>query len=133
MVQFAIRMPQTEGGCPEWTMVELQGELETRDSSGLPGNRLGDLHFTKGGQPIVLIGHHVLHGKVVELEKPFAVLVKEKKKDNKDDSTDSMDTGDSAEDSEKCSDYLVKAVIRNKLVFKNRPRPIINLPHKKGL
>ncbi|XP_078689123.1 chromosome transmission fidelity protein 8 homolog [Branchiostoma floridae x Branchiostoma belcheri] len=131
MVQFAIRMPQTEGSCPEWTMVELQGVLETRDSSGLPGNRLGDLHFTKGGQPILLIGHHVLHGKVVELEKPFAVLVKEKEKEKKDDSTDSMDTGESA-DTETCSDYLVKAVIRNKLVFKNRPRPIINLTHKKG-
>ncbi|XP_019638384.1 PREDICTED: chromosome transmission fidelity protein 8 homolog [Branchiostoma belcheri] len=131
MVQFAIRMPQTEGGCPEWTMVELQGVLETRDSSGLPGNRLGDLHFTKGGQPILLIGHHVLHGKVVELEKPFAVLVKEKEKEKKDDSTDSMDTGESA-DTVTCSDYLVKAVIRNKLVFKNRPRPIINLTHKKG-
>ncbi|KAI8491120.1 Chromosome transmission fidelity protein 8 [Branchiostoma belcheri] len=131
MVQFAIRMSQTEGGCPEWTMVELQGVLETRDSSGLPGNRLGDLHFTKGGQPILLIGHHVLHGKVVELEKPFAVLVKEKEKGKKDDSTDSMDTGESA-DTETCSDYLVRAVIRNKLVFKNRPRPIINLTHKKG-
>jgi hypothetical protein len=35
-----------EGGCPEWAMLELQGELETRHPVPLSGKLIGDLHFT---------------------------------------------------------------------------------------
>ena len=37
-----------DGECPEWAIIELQGDLEIRSEvSNLGGKFVGDLHFTK--------------------------------------------------------------------------------------
>ena len=36
-----------DGNCPEWTMIELQGDLETKsETTSLSGKFIGDLFFT---------------------------------------------------------------------------------------
>ena len=114
MVQIRVmKFPQLQ----DWTMVEFQGELINRDGGTHCGKTIGDLHFTKKGEPIMIIGHHIMTGKVVSLDKPFAVLHKEKKTlcENEE-----LKMDPNAENT-----FLVKALIRTKIIFSSRPKPII--------
>ena len=42
MVQLLLRLSENQG---EWGLVELQGQLETRDGAPFDGMHMGDLHF----------------------------------------------------------------------------------------
>ncbi|XP_039931725.2 chromosome transmission fidelity protein 8 homolog isoform X2 [Hirundo rustica] len=102
MVQIVVSSGGT-GALAQWVLVELQGEVEPRQSGDLTGSLLGDLHYTR---------------EVVQLEKPFAVLVKQ---------------GGAPEPSPAGPHgrYTVTALIKTKLLFKTRPKPIITHVPKK--
>ncbi|KAL5022738.1 hypothetical protein ScPMuIL_001893 [Solemya velum] len=122
MVQTVISVAGASADCPEWVLIDLQGSLETRHPVPLSGRFVGDLHFTQKDVPILIIGHHILYGKTVHLEKPFAVLVKKER---------SADTSMETDQNVSGTSYHVKALIRRKLLFKTRPKPIIsNVPKK---
>ena len=95
-------------------LIEMQGDLESRlgQNVDLSGKFIGDLHFTKdqAHTPILIIGHHILYGKSVKLEKPLVIMTK-------------VNEGQETE-------YQVKTIIRTKLIFKARPKPIIVVPKK---
>lgn len=84
---------------------------------------------------MLIVGHHILHGKVVTLEKPLAVIVRSSAVHDGEPAVgtsekSAMDVDDRSSTTENPY-FLVTAVIRNKIVFKTRPRPIIsNVPKK---
>ncbi|EUB55748.1 Chromosome transmission fidelity protein 8 -like protein [Echinococcus granulosus] len=100
-----VRLRRSDTGVEEWGLIELQGELIDKIDGRLNGKVVGDLHFTLQNKPVFIIGHHILHGEVVELPKPFAVLRRV------------LDASG--------VEIVVTAVIRKKLLFRSRPEPII--------
>lgn len=89
---------------PEWAAIEVQGELESRHHTPLECQYVGDLYATiKDNIPILIIGHHILYGKMQTFDKPLAVMKK----------------------NENAEEYIVQAIVTKKLLFKNRPKPII--------
>lgn len=99
---FFCRAP--EGLSTEWAIIELQGNLKSHTESKFNGQFIGDLHYTKTGIPILIIGHHLMYGKEMPLEKPLAVLEKTE--------------GETSE-------YCVRSIVRRKILFKTRPKPIV--------
>lgn len=155
-----------ENGVDEWGIIELQGDLEVRDDEIINGEYIGNLNYDKHGQPvnktteneeyecklshelyqILIVGHHILHGKEQRIEKPFAVLRKTTnvksniENENESEENELNQTVDRTildstvaieHKSTTSSEYIVVAVVKKKLLFKTRPKPIIaNAPKK---
>ena len=62
MVEYVIKSGSNSGGIEEWSIVELQGELEIRKSGSdnFDGKYFGDLHFDKSGHPVLILGSDLI-------------------------------------------------------------------------
>jgi chromosome transmission fidelity protein 8 len=116
----------------KWVMLELQGELEGQ-SVELASSKLGDLDldeqvphrplpkcvhstltFTQTGFATLRIGHHLLSGKRIKLQKPIAVCRLQS----------CVGSGDYA------SQCTVMTLVREKYMFKDRPTAILSQDQK---
>lgn len=82
-----------------------------------------------------LIGHHVLYGRVVNLDKPMVLLKKSVTKLATDEwamsESENSSMSDDTSESKSRTDYLIEAVIKQKLLFNKRPRPIVYIDNAK--
>ncbi|XP_015586571.1 chromosome transmission fidelity protein 8 homolog isoform X2 [Cephus cinctus] len=97
----------------DWVLIELQGDVDTSNGEHMKSQNIGDFHFAKDGTPILIIGYHILYGKDTPMSKPIAVL---KKKSN----------SEGCLNEEHPAEYTVIAIAKRKIIFKTRPKRIVN-------
>ncbi|KAJ6561976.1 Ctf8-domain-containing protein [Mycena capillaripes] len=123
----------------ELVLIELQGELEVECTNDRErdGRLVGRLSIDDAAKkPTLMIGHHLLEGKVAQLPKSLAVLQRvqaadpgpdldamECDIDSNDDGTDGSQKAESATVS-----WDAIAVVKRKIVFSKRPMPIVGRP-----
>jgi len=96
-------------GRMEWLLFELQGTLEL--DGDVASKLLGHYAWRNDGHVSLIIGHQLLDGKLVDMERPLIVVETNR---------DSL-----AQPSKSATSLVVKGVIRRKVVFKSRPKPIV--------
>ncbi|KAF8554463.1 hypothetical protein OG21DRAFT_1440311 [Imleria badia] len=113
---FSPKLPPSVAklGHDELFLIELQGTLDVQgcESTGKDGQLIGTLNTADMNKPMLVIGHHLLEGKVVTLPKPLGVLHKQVR-----------NTLDDSGEKEKVW-WDVTAVVKKKIVFSKRPMPI---------
>lgn len=90
-----------------YAIIELQGDLKSSGDASYESQYVGDLHFTKTGTPLLIIGHHLLLGKEMPLDHPLALLKREKSDDD--------------------TEFVVQTIVTKKIIFKHRPKPIVGM------
>lgn len=108
-------------GEDEWGLLELQGHLDPRDvQQSLDSLPLGVLEADAANSKefSLIIGSNKLVGKLVRLEKPLVVLTHE---DNEHSHAADLAAGGAERDEH----WRAVGVVRNKIVFKTRPQPIV--------
>ena len=72
--------------------------------------------FLCQNKPIMIIVHHILHGKVANLEKPFAVIKK---------SQQATQNSEACKNNRDVNYYDIQTIIKRKIIFNGLPKPII--------
>uniref|UniRef100_A0A914ZNI6 Chromosome transmission fidelity protein 8 n=2 Tax=Parascaris univalens TaxID=6257 RepID=A0A914ZNI6_PARUN len=99
-----IHLVADKDGIKEWAIIELQGSLRCSDT--FDGEMIGNLLWD-GSTALFLLGHQVVQGKAKALDNPLVVISK----------------------SEQTNRNNIVAIIRKKIIFSSRPKPIVfNLP-----
>jgi chromosome transmission fidelity protein 8 len=76
--------------------------------------------FIFKNSPVLIIGHHVVYGKIVTLEKPIVVLKRMRKADQMEIEWENGTNGSAIQ-----TQYIVQSIVRKKILFNKRPRPIV--------
>jgi len=130
----------------EIVLIELQGSLdvECNHVSERDGKLVGKLKVDAStNKPTLLIGHHLLEGKIANLSKPLAVLLRSNATsttpaaayriaarrdiDGEGDDVEMMDFNERNLDTAKTVEWDMVAIVKRKIVFAKRPMPVINL------
>ncbi|KAG6832784.1 hypothetical protein H0H92_009402 [Tricholoma furcatifolium] len=141
----------------EVVLIELQGafEVECNHPSEREGKLIGKLNFDPAtNKSTLLVGHHLLEGKLTSLAKPLAVLLRSKPASSStitisgtgaiqpdeddedvemlnDDHETQLDTVDTKTNDNNAVEWDMVALVKRKIVFAKRPMPVVNLNNLK--
>lgn len=122
-MQIQVKCGCGAENCPEWAIIEVQGVVEVQPCFN---GSLHDLEIGRLCRPssqenyTFTIGYHELTGSKVDLKKPLLVMKKIKHMD-----VDQIgEEGNSSPEVE----LEVIGIIRQKILFKSRPRALISKP-----
>ncbi|KAH9915105.1 uncharacterized protein B0H18DRAFT_1042547 [Fomitopsis serialis] len=123
--------PLAQFGSEGLVLIELQGKLDVAGDN--EGQTIGTLRIDEATKkPTLLIGHHLLEGKLVNLPKPLASSNKVVA-----DALDTIPDGDVSPRLAQPTSWDVIAVVKRKMVFSRRPMPMVGkvsmgAPESKG-
>ncbi|KDR78963.1 hypothetical protein GALMADRAFT_244659 [Galerina marginata CBS 339.88] len=127
----------------EIVLIELQGllEVELNHLSERNGKLVGKLKIDEAtNKPSLLIGHHLLEGKIAALPKPYAILFRTGPTRNTADQThpeddiddeamavdgDSHSPGHESSGQASSAGWTVAGIVKKKIIFSKRPMPVI--------
>ncbi|KAG8213328.1 Alpha/Beta hydrolase protein [Butyriboletus roseoflavus] len=126
---FSAKLPPSIAklGHDELFLIELQGTLDVvlgSESTCKDGQLIGTLNTADMNKPMLMIGHHLLEGKAVNLPKPLGVLQKHVRNFVPASVHAADDSEDEGEKENKQVRWDVTAVVKKKIVFSKRPMPI---------
>ncbi|XP_021892252.1 chromosome transmission fidelity protein 8 homolog isoform X2 [Carica papaya] len=124
-MQIQLKCSCGEDECPEWAIVELQGEVEIQSSfqTCLKNLHIGVLCRPSSQETYTFtIGYHELTGSKVKMKKPVLVLKKIKR----------MDVEGTGDGNSSGVELEVVGVIRHKILFKSRPKALISVSRIAG-
>ncbi|PIL36333.1 hypothetical protein GSI_00021 [Ganoderma sinense ZZ0214-1] len=122
-------------GTDELVLIELQGVLEVEGNRD--GQLVGQLEVDSATKkPTLMIGYHKLEGKLVNLNKPLAVLHRHDSQPKNEDNEDAAMEVDGSEDrvggASEAKSWDMIAIVKRKMVFSKRPMPVVSQPDKKN-
>nr|GEY93938.1 chromosome transmission fidelity protein 8 homolog [Tanacetum cinerariifolium] len=116
-----------ESNCPEWAMIEVQGVVEVQPAfqHSLSNLQIGILCRPSSQENYTFtVGYHELTGSKIPLKKPLLVL---KKKAIESDMEIDQNEDDAVNSSR--VELEVIGIIRQRILFKTRPKALISKPH----
>ncbi|XAR71730.1 hypothetical protein NMG60_11018133 [Bertholletia excelsa] len=120
-MQIQVKCSCGEGNCPEWAIIELQGVIEPQPAfqERLQNLEIGQLCRPSSQESYTFtVGYHELTGSKVPLKKPLLVLKKTR--------SSALDQGGDL--SLSTVELQVIGIIRQRILFKTRPRALISRP-----
>jgi hypothetical protein len=142
--RIMLRSAGTMDGVPEYNMIELNGTIQptwegmpvgrqVSDTRLLEDKELGEFSLTVLGKPQLVVGSHRLIGKVEKYREPVAILRKRRRGAPGIDPSDAAAAaagggGASTEETH----FEIVGVVREKYVFKARPKPVLNKWNKRA-
>ncbi|PPQ64589.1 hypothetical protein CVT26_001987 [Gymnopilus dilepis] len=130
----------------EYMLIELQGllEVDLNHPSERDGKLVGKLKIDEAtNKPTLLIGHHLLEGKIATIPKPYAILVRTGPMRNAEQQSLSEEIDEDAmvldadenhasgpdlsgnEGEGSGAGWSVAAIVKKKVIFSKRPMPVI--------
>ncbi|KAI0955683.1 hypothetical protein AcV7_006281 [Taiwanofungus camphoratus] len=118
-------------GGDELVLIELQGSLEVEGDRR--GQTVGKLRIDDAtNKPTILIGHHLLEGKLVNLPKPIAVLHRSSKLESctfsartSDEDVLMNNNNEETQPKQQQVEWDLIAIVKRKMVFSRRPMPMV--------